>query len=73
MTHPAFTTSFENREMFGWPTQKPELAAVTLSPTQWTALICLLSVHERKPVMSPYDSQTLSGALKQIRRQLDNA
>ena len=21
MTHPAFTTSFENREMFGWPTQ----------------------------------------------------
>ena len=20
MTHPAFTTSFENREMFGWPT-----------------------------------------------------
>ena len=22
MTHPAFTTSFVNREMFGWPTQQ---------------------------------------------------
>jgi len=43
MTHPAFTTSFENREMFGWPTQ-PQTRSIniTLTNKQWVLLAAVL-------------------------------
>ena len=43
MTHPAFTTSYENREMFNWPTQ-PTSREVTIKLTnkQWVQLMALL-------------------------------
>ena len=68
MTHPAFTTSFENREMFGWP--NTATASVELTNDQWTALMCLLSVHKRQPVMSPFDTERLNAALQSITKQL---
>lgn len=33
MTHPAFTTSFENREMFGWPTQPADRVITAVDVT----------------------------------------
>ena len=45
-------------------------ASVELTNDQWTALMCLLSVHKRQPVMSSFDTERLNAAFQSITRQL---
>ena len=44
MTHPAFNTSFENREMFGWSTQHTtRQVTIELTNRQWVLLASVLA------------------------------
>ena len=69
MTHPAFTTSFENREMFNWSTQ-PTTRQVTIELTnrQWILLASVLATGcasvdstDRADAMTIYE--TMSNAI----------
>lgn len=42
-----------------------------LTGKQWSALVCLLNVHNREPVMSAYDTKTLHGVLSSLVKQHD--
>ena len=42
-----------------------------LTGKQYGALMCLLSVHSREPVMSAYDTETLNGLAKALEKQHD--
>ena len=42
-----------------------------LTAKQYGALMCLLSVHNREPVMSAYDTEILNGLAKELEKQHD--
>ena len=42
-----------------------------LTAKQYSALMCLLNVHSREPVMSAYDTEILNGLAKAIEKQHD--
>ena len=42
-----------------------------LTGKQYGALMCLLGVHNREPVMSAYDTEILNGLAKALEKQHD--
>jgi hypothetical protein len=44
---------------------------ITLDARQWGLLACLLRVHSRRPIMSPFDTEALAAIGIEVERQLE--